>query len=149
MRADRFRSERTPPEKISLPVHPFGRGRPDSGFAVPQRDRRRDLRSGIEMVEAEDREPGRRTPTGANRRILREFASEGRAKRKLSGGGSKGRSHSSANRPGGNQNLNGKSIALRYSSCLRIRFGSGDFFFDERAQDSAFDLVQMNVHQVK
>src|SRR5712692_8346855 len=129
MRAGGIRSERTPPGKISLPAHLFGRGRPDSGFAVPQRDRRRDLRSGLEMVEAEDRELGRRTPTGANRRTLREFASEGRAKRKLSGGSSRGRGHSSANRPGGNQNLNGKCIALRYSNCSRIRFGSGDVFF--------------------
>ena len=31
----------------------------------------------------------------------------------------------------------------------RIVFGSGDFFFDERAEDAAFDVVQEDVHGVR
>jgi hypothetical protein len=31
----------------------------------------------------------------------------------------------------------------------RIVFGSGDLFFDERAQDPAFDFVQKDVHGVE
>jgi len=31
----------------------------------------------------------------------------------------------------------------------RIIFGSGDFFFDEGAQDAAFDVIQKDVHWVE
>ena len=31
----------------------------------------------------------------------------------------------------------------------RIVFGSGDFFFDEGAQDAAFDFVQEDAHRVE
>jgi hypothetical protein len=31
----------------------------------------------------------------------------------------------------------------------RIVFGSGDFFFDEGAEDAAFDFVQKDVHGVE